>query len=148
MTTLWAFWYPWSKCSYSSSRALSKSSLSSLSEPPQSSPTPGTRRSTAAACTQATVAVSSDMQIAAITQLTPQGRNWVVKWLICSAFLTVLNCVLLYAPDGPCCLLHKKAWGHKDNQWQRLECCRNVSPGTSHVLSEGRIPTARQKSWS
>lgn len=81
--------HPWSMWSYFSSRVLSRSSLSSLSEPPQSSPTPGTRRSTAAACMQITARFSMEMQITAIATQTLQGWSRVVKTLIHPTFKKV-----------------------------------------------------------
>lgn len=129
--------------SYSWRRAVNRSSLSSLSEPPQSSPTPGTRRSTAAACTQMRGTFVLDMQISARAKLAFSGRRCKVNKQLAKCLKC--NWVLLYAWDGPGCLLHKKASGRRGNQWQRLERCRNVSPGTSHAQSEGRNPTAERK---
>lgn len=84
-----------------------------------------------------------DMQISAWAKRAFSGRGCKVnkqlaKYLKC-------NWVLLYAWDGPGCLLHKKASGRRGNQWQRLEHCRNVSPGTSRAPSEGQNPTAESK---
>lgn len=62
-----------------------------------------------------------------------QRRKWEVRSFIHPVIQ--YNWLLLYAQDDPGCLLHKKASDHKDNQWQRLECCHSVSPGTSRVLS-------------
>lgn len=83
----------------------------------------------------------------AMTHLAPRGRKRAVKSLILNRRrLDRVTPVLLYAWDGPGCLLHKRASGHRGNQWQTLECCRNVSPGTSRVLSSGHNPTEEKKS--
>lgn len=132
-------------CSYSSRRVLSRSSLSSLSEPPQSSPTPGTRRSTAAACTHIWSRLSYANHCNRQTDSTKKQLRMLNDWF--PQHTWHCQTVLLYASDDPGCLLHKKAWAHKGNQWQRLEYFHNVSPDTFHVLSEGHSPTVGRNKW-